>query len=191
MNEALTIYRGKDLVEKMNKVGLNIKLMRNDIASLCVSAALHIEAHKADGINVVNDLVEMTATVVHKNAVAVWLNKFAPVVWDSKAKKFSFSKTKLNAFVKAAEANGKTYEAELIEAPTYDVLTKPDAPFKALSVPALIKAAIARGESADDELAEANGKQHDRTGLAALRKLLAAIENGSYSEPEAPKAIEA
>lgn len=133
----------------------------------------------------------MTATVVHKNAVAVWLNKFAPVVWDAKAKKFSFSETKLNAFIKAAALEEMSYEAKLLTELTYDELTKPDAPFKALSVPALIKAAISRAENADDELAEANKKTHDRTGLAALRKLLAAIENGSYSEPEPVKAIEA
>lgn len=191
LNEALTIYRGKDLVKKMNKVGLNIKLMKTDIASLCVSAALHVEEHGSDGINVVNDLVEMTATVVHKNAVAVWLAKFAPVVWDAKAKKFTYSEIKLAAFIKSAESEETTYELDLLSVPTYDELTPPDKPFQVVNLIGLLKSAQKKAESADLEAAKEHGKEHNLTGLAALSKLIAAIESGAYVEPKHNTAIAA
>lgn len=190
LNEALTIYRGKDLVKKMNKVGLNIKLMKTDIASLCVSAALHVEEHGSDGINVVNDLVEMTATVVHKNAVAVWLREFAPVVWDAKAKKFTYSEIKLAAFIKSAEQEETTYELDLLSAPTYDEYTKADDPFQVINLIALLKSAQKKALNADFEQAKKKGKQHNLNGLDALTKLIEGIESGAYAAPKG-KASEA
>lgn len=179
----LQVYRGKDLVKKMQSVGKSVSSLTSDIASLCVSAALHLEAHGSDGINVVNDLVKMTEKVVHKNAVAVWLNKFAPVTWDSKAKAFKYSEAKLEVFTASALNNDSTYEADLLGAPTYHELTKPDAPFTPVNLIGLLKSAAKRAENADHEAAEKAGKAHNLVGLEALNKLIGLIESGNYKAP--------
>lgn len=180
---ALIVYRGKDLVKKMQSVGKAVSALHSDIVSLCVSAALHLEAHGSDGINVVNDLVKMTEKVVHKNAVAVWLNKFAPVTWDSKAKAFKFSEAKLEVFTVSAANNDSTYELDLLQAPTYHELTKPDAPFTPVNLIGLLKSAAKRAENADHEAAEKAGKAHNLVGLEALNKLIGLIESGNYKAP--------
>lgn len=181
---SVKVYKGKELLAKMKSVKASIKGMQNDIASLCVSAALHVEEHGSDGINVVNDLVEMTAKAVHKNAVAVWLREFAPVVWDAKAKAFKFSSVKLETMLKVCEAEGVNLEGKLLSVPTYDEYTKADNPFQVINLIALLKSAQKKALNADFEAAEKNGKQHNLNGLEALTKLIEGIESGAYAAPK-------
>jgi hypothetical protein len=182
---SLKVYKGKELIAKMKAVKTSVTNMQNDIASLCISAALHLELHGSDGINVVNDLVKITEKAVHKNSVAVWLREFAPVSWDSKAKAFKFSEAKLAVMLSVCEQDGMTLEGKLLTVPTYHEFTKVDVPFQVVNLLALLKSAVNKAEKADEDEAREHGKEHNLTGLSAVTKLIGLIESGQYTEPKA------